>query len=472
MITTHKHPARRNPLRSGRKTVYERWSSPNLFVLAAGGAAIGFNNFWQFPRLAAEYGGGAFLLVYVLCVIVIGLPLLMTEFALGRSGRASPISVFRYLAYRAHASPLWRAVGVMGVLSVFLILSYLSVIAGWVIAYTIRAGLGVFVGLTADGMNAQFSQLVSDPEKQLFWHTLFMTMTMITAGYGVRRGLETVVRYTVPLLLVLLLVLLVYATTTSAFPRAFYTLFDPDFSKLSGAGVLAAMSHAFFSLGLGAGAMLMYGAYLGVNERIPRLSLSVVGIDTITSIAASLVVFSILFTGGVDVVSGPSLVFQALPLAFDHLPWGRWFITLFYALLVIVAWTSSIALAEPVMSWLSERFSMSLRRSAILCGIGAWTLGVITIFSFHSWAFSFRLFGEVKKLGFFDILQVLTAQGLLPLSGILIALFAGWVMKPDAMREALRLRTPWVFSTWLWLMRVVIPLLMLIVLLNIFHLFA
>jgi neurotransmitter:Na+ symporter, NSS family len=472
MITTHKHPARRNPLRSGRKTVYERWSSPGMFVLAAGGAAIGFNNFWQFPQLAAEYGGGAFLIVYLLCVLVIGLPLLMTEFALGRSGRGSPISVFRYLAYRAHASPLWRVVGVMGVLSVFLILSYLSVIAGWVIAYTLRAGFGVFVGLTADGMNAQFAQLVTDPEKQLFWHTLFMTMTMVTAGHGVRRGLEAVVRYTVPLMLVLLLVLLVYAAATEAFPRAVDALFVPDFSKLTAAGVLAAVSHAFFSLGLGAGAMLMYGAYLGVNERIPRLSFYVVSLDTLTSIAVSLVVLSVLFAGGVDLSSGPSLVFQALPLAFDHMLYGRWLITVFFALLVIAAWTSSIALAEPVMSWLSERFGMSLRRSAILCGIGAWTLGVVTILSFHDWAFSFKLFGDVKKLGFFDILQALTAQGLLPLSGILIALFAGWVLRPEVTREALHLRSSWLFPLWLWLIRLVVPVLMLIVLLNISKLFA
>ena len=472
MITTHKHPARRNPLRSGRKTVYERWSSPGMFVMAAGGAAIGFNNFWQFPHLVAEYGGGAFLIVYVLCVLVIGLPLLMAEFALGRTGRASPIGVFRYLAYRAHATPLWRAVGVMGVLSVFLILSYLSVIAGWVIAYTLRAGFGVYVGLTADGMNAQFAQLVKDPEKQLFWHTLFMTMTMVAAGHGVRRGLEAVVRYTVPLLLLLLLVLMAYAATTEAFARAVDAIFVPDFSKLSGAGVLAAMSHAFFSLGLGAGAMLMYGAYLGVNERIPRLSFYVVSIDTLASIAVSLVIFSILFAGGVDMASGPSLVFQALPLAFDSLAYGRWFITVFFALLVIAAWTSSIALAEPVMSWLSERFGMSLRRSAILCGISAWTLGVITILSFHDWAFSFKLFGDVKKLGFFDILQVLTAQGLLPLSGIFMALFAGWVLRPDMMREALHLRSSRFYAVWLWMIRLVIPVLMLIVLLNILNLFA
>lgn len=441
-------------------------------MLAAGGAAIGFNNFWQFPHLAAQYGGGAFLIVYLLSVLLIGMPLLMAEFALGRSGRASPIGIFRFMTQRSRANPLWKLVGWMGVISVFLILSYLSVIAGWVIAYMLRAAFGVFVGLTADGMNAQFAQMVKDPEKLLFWHTLFITMTMLVAGHGVRRGLETVARYAVPLLLGMLLALTVYVATTDAFVQAATVFFLPDFSKLTGMGVLAAISHAFFSLSLGAGAMLMYGAYLSAEARIPQLSFYVMGVDTLTSIAISLVVFSILFAGNVELTSGPSLVFQSLPLAFDHVPYGRLLIVVFFALLVLAALTSAIALAEPVMVWLSEQFSLSLRRSAILCGVSAWILGVITILSFHDWAFSFKLFGVVKNLGFFDIMQVLTAHVLLPVSGILIALYAGWALKPDIMREALHLRAAWIYSAWLWLVRLVIPLLLLIVLLNLPELFA
>ena len=270
----------------------------------------------------------------------------------------------------------------------------------------------------------------------------------------------------------MLLALTVYVATTDAFAQAVTVFFLPDFSKLTGMGVLAAMSHAFFSLSLGAGAMLMYGAYLSADARIPRLSFYVAGVDTLTSIAISLVVFSILFAGNVELTSGPSLVFQSLPLAFDHIPHGRVLIVVFFALLVMAALTSAIALAEPVMVWLSEQFSMSLRRSAILCGVSAWSLGVITILSFHDWAFSFKLFGVVKNLGFFDVMQVLTAHVLLPISGILIALYAGWALKPDMMREALHLRSAWVYSTWLWLVRLVIPVLLLIVLFNLPELFA
>ena len=205
-------------------------------------------------------------------LLLIGLPLIMAEFALGRLGRASPIGTFHHLTRRAHANPLWKLVGWMGVISVFLILSYLSVIAGWVIAFLVRSALGIFAGLTADGMSAQFAQMVKDPERQLFWHTLFMTATMLMVARGVRHGLETVVRYAVPLLLGLMLGLLIYVSTTDAFVYAANLFFTPDFTKLTGMGVLAAMSHAFFSLGLGAGAMLMYGAYLGADAPVPRLS--------------------------------------------------------------------------------------------------------------------------------------------------------------------------------------------------------
>jgi len=472
MISIHKHPARRNPLRSGRRIVHERWSSPNIFVLAAAGAAIGFNNFWSFPYLVATNGGGAFFLVYVLAMLILGVPLLVAELALGRQGRASPIGVFRNLTVRARANPLWKLVGWMGVLSVFLILSYLCVITGWVIAYTLRAVFGVFAGLTADGMNAQFAQMVKDPEKQLFWYTLFITLIMMAASLGIRRGLEWVVRYTMPLLFGLLMLLVFYLATTPQFLAALETFFIPDFSKLTGMGVLAATTHVFFSLGLGAGAMMMYGAYLNVESRIPRLSLYVAGLDTMAGVATSLVVFTILIAGRVDLSSGPNLVFQALPLAFDHVPYGQFMMVIFLVLLLIAALTSALSLAEPVMVWLSERFNLSLRRSAILCGLSTWVLGLVSMLSFDNWAFSFKIFGIVKNLGFFDVLQVLTAHILLPVSGILVALYVGWVLKPGMMRDVLHVRPVWLYTVWLWLIRVVIPILMGIVLMNIPALFA
>ena len=468
----HKGAQTEGATRKSGKALSVRWSSTTLFVLAASGAAIGFNNIWQFPFLAGQYGGGAFVIVYLFCVLLIGLPLLMAEVMLGRMGRGSPIYTFRYLAARARGDPKWALVGWFVVLGGFLIFSYLSVIAGWTIAYTLRFAVGAFVGQTADGVGSLFTALTRDPERQLFWHSVFILMTMVPAARGVRAGLEAVIKYAVPLLFILLLILLAYAATTEAFGRALVYLFQPDFTKLSSAGVLAAMGHAFFSLGLGVGVMLMYGAYLDSEVSIPRVSLAVVGLDTMVALLGSVVVFSLLFSGGVESASGPALVFQALPLAFDHIPFGHFFGTVFFGLLVIIAWMTGVALIEPVMVWLAQHFDMDRFKAAMVSGAVAWTLGLVTILSFNHWKFEFRFLGVVKKLGFFDVLQILTAHFLLPLGGIFIALFAGWALKPAMTREQLALRSPCAFDIWLWLMRLVIPLLIFMVFLNITQLFS
>jgi NSS family neurotransmitter:Na+ symporter len=443
-----------------------------MFVLAGSGAAIGFNNIWQFPHLAASHGGGAFIIVYLFCIVLIGLPLLIAELMLGRIGRASPAGSLRRLSEQMRADPNWALLGGLSILAGLLILSYLSVIAGWTVAYALRSAFGTFAGLTADGVDSLFSQLVQDPEKQLFWHTLFLTVTMLISARGVRAGLETVFRYALPLLFLSLLLLFFYAATTDAFGRALGHLFTPDFTRLTAHGLLAASGHAFFSLGLGVGVMFMYGAYVENDTSLPRMSLLIAGIDTLVGLVAGVVIFSVLFAGGVEPASGPGLVFQALPLAFDHIPFGRFFATVFFAVLAIVGWLSALALAEPVVVWLGERFGLSRARAALLCGLAAWLAGLVTIFSFNFWAFSFKFLGVVRNLGMFDVLQILTAQVLLPLVGILIALFAGWVMRTDITRAALALRSPCAYDAWLWLTRLAVPLVLLLVAFSLAQLFA
>jgi len=457
--------------RMTRIVVHGRWSSAGMFVLAASGATIGFNNIWHFPYLVGANGGGAFLIVYLFCVLVIGLPLLMAEVMLGRLGRASPITAMRQLADRARGDPNWVLVGWAGVLGGFLILSYLSVIAGWALAYVPRMAFGVLAGQTADGVASLFTQLVTDPEKQLFWHGLFVAATMLIAARGLRAGIEPLVRYAAPLLFGLLAALLVYAATTDAFTRALAHLFQPDFTKLTMTGVVLALGHAFFSLGLGAGVMLMYGAYLDDAAPVAGTSLLVVAVDTVAGLAAGVVVFSVLFAGGVDPAAGPGLAFQALPLALDHLPFGRFPGTAFFLLLVVAAGLSAVALAEPALAWLTERFDISRARAAVAGGVAVWLLGLISILSFDYWGFSFKFLGAVKRLGFFDILQILTVQVLLPLGAAAIALFCGWVMKPEVTRAQLNLRTPCAYDAWLWLTRLAIPAALLIVFFNIPKLF-
>lgn len=471
-VTTSTQPDLPRTPPVARQTVGIHWSSTRVLVLAAAGAAIGFNNFWQFPALLGEHGGGAFLVVYLGFLALIGLPLLMAEIMLGRLGRASPAGSLRHLAGLTRSDPHWAVVGGMGILAGFLIFAYLSVIAGWTVAYMLRALVGAFSGLTADGIGSQFAQLVKDPEKQLFWHTVFVAATMLVTARGLRAGIEAAVRLAVPLLLVLLGVLLVYAAVAGQFGRALTQLLVPDFTRLGANGILNAMTHALFTLGLGTGVMMMYGAYAAPQTPLLRVSLQVVALDTLTGLVAAVIVFAVLYAGGVEPVAGTALVFQALPLAFDHVPFGGLAGTVFFLLLTLVAWVSALAFVEPALVWLGERFQWSRRRAALVCGLGAWVLGVAVILSFNAWAFSFRFFSAVKKFGMFDVLQILTAHLLLPVGAILLSLFAGWVVRPATSREALGLRSPCSYDTWLWLVRVVIPVLLVIVTISLSDLFA
>ena len=455
-----------------KKHISGHWSSTWIFVLAASGAAIGFNNLWQFPALVAEHGGGAFVIVYLFSVAVIGVPLLMTEIMIGRVGRASPVFAMSHAAEQSRSSPHWRVLGGLAIVGGFLIFSYLSVIAGWTMAYTLRMALGVFSGLTADGIGALFTKLVRDPEKQLFWHTLFVVATMVAVARGLRLGLEPVVRYAAPLMFVLFAVLLAYVLFLPGVDQALLQLLRPDFARLTTTGVLTAMSHAFFSLGLGVGALLMYGAYLDDKAPISRAAVALAGIDTGTALVGSVIVFAVLFAGRVNMEVGPTLVFQALPLAFDHLSYGRVFGTVFFAMLVLIALLTAVALVEPVMVWLGERFGLSRFKSALLCGSLAWSLGLATILSFNYWAFSFKFLGVVRNLGFFDILQLATSQLLLPIGGIAIAVFAGWWLKRDISESQFAMRSPCAYDAWRWSVRLVTPLLLLLVFVYLHKLFV
>lgn len=459
------------PGRGLSSALVERWSRPAVFVLAASGATLGFNNFWQFPYLVGEYGGGAFLLAYLLCATLIGLPLLIAEVLIGRHGRGSPIAAFVRLGRGRPAGRVWGVVGAVGMIGGFLVFSYLSVIASWVLAYLARSSAGSIAGLTADGMESVFKAMVHDPEKQLFWHGLFLFVTFTIVARGVYAGLEPAVKFLMVLVFALLFVLVGYAAMTPEFDATLARVFVPVFDRLTTAAWLAALGQAFFSLSLGLGGILMYGAYLQNGPSIARLSTAVVALDTFTAIAGAVVVSTVLAAGNVAPAFGPSLVFQTLPLAFDHLPYGRLFASTFFALLVVVALLTALALIEPVIAWFGERFGLPRGRAAVITGLAAWVLGLVSIMSFDYWAFSFRIFGADKQLGAFDVLQTLTAQGLLPLAGFLVAVFTGWVLQSEPTRAALALRVPGIFRAWRWLVRWVIPTALLVLWFNLHTLY-
>ncbi len=438
-----------------KRAIHGQWSSRWAFVLAATGSAVGLGNIWKFPYITGENGGGAFVLVYLACVTAIGLPIMMAEIMLGRRGRMSPINTMRALAREAGAPRAWQLLGWAGVLAGFLILSYYSVIAGWALAYVLRVAEGVFNGMDGAGAAKVFGDLTAAPEILLGWHTLFMVMTMVVVARGVRGGLEKAVRFLMPALFILLLVLVGYAMNTDSFDAGLAFLFAPDFSRISANSILIAMGHAFFTLSLGMGAIMVYGSYLPAHTSITRTALMIVAADTAVALLAGMAIFPLVFTNGLEPGQGPGLIFQTLPIAFGNMPGGQVFGSLFFILLVFAAWSSSISLIEPAVAWLVENRGMSRHRACYWAGLVTWLVGIGTVLSFNAWSGDeYQLFGKT----FFDLLDYLTANIMLPLGGLFIALFAGWVMSRPASREGLELDDGPLYRGWLVLIRYVTPL--------------
>ena len=313
------------------KSIHGQWTSRWAFILAATGSAVGLGNIWKFPYIAGENGGGAFVLVYLLCIACIGLPVMMAEIMIGRRGRQNPVNSLATLAEEEKAHPFWKYLGWMGIAAGIIILSYYSVIAGQAMAYVFRAFSGVFEGVTADGAKSIYTALASDPERLLAWHTIFMIITMTVVARGVQHGLEKSVRFLMPALFALLLLLVGYAASTGEyFYQAIDFLFTPDFSKLTGEGVLIAMGHAFFTLSLGMGAIMVYGSYLSQKTSITTVAITISMADTLVALLAGLAIFPLVFANGMEPGAGPGLIFETMPIAFGHIAGGQFFGGLFF----------------------------------------------------------------------------------------------------------------------------------------------
>jgi len=429
------------------------WSSRLAFILAASGSAIGLGNIWKFPYLAGDNGGGAFVLVYLLCAAGIGLPIMIAETMLGRRGRASPISTMVKLAQEAKSSPLWRIVGWFGVIAGFLILSYYSVIAGWAMSYIFKINSALFEHIDAAGSTQLFNAFKESPEFVGIWHTVFMAATLFVVRRGVSGGLERLSRFMMPALLVMLVLLDLYAMNSGGFGQGFDFLFLPDFSKLSGAGVLTALGQAFFSLGLGMGSIMVYGAYLPADVSIGRASVLVVAADTLVALMAGLAIFPLVFANGLTPSMGPGLIFETLPIAFGQMPMGWLFGMVFFILVFFAAITSSVALIEPAVAFLAEHQKLDREKATLLSGVTCWVLGLGTAFSFNIWS-------EVKWFGktIFELVDFLTAQIMLPIGGVLIALFAGWILSRKNSEAELNMEDPRYYQAWLILVRYVAPI--------------
>ena len=430
------------------------WSSRLLFVLAAAGSAVGLGNIWKFPYITGENGGGAFVVVYLLCIALIGVPVMMAEVMLGRAGRQSPINTMRALVERSGGHAAWTVIGWMGVVAGFLILSFYAVIAGWATYYIVRLSRGEFEGADGSMANAAFNDFLADPWNVLLWHTVFMAVTVFIVARGVAKGLEVAVRWLMPLLLALLLGLVCYAAVYGDFAAGFDFLFGFDLGALSVGGTLTAMGHAFFTLSLGMGAIMAYGAYVPGRTSITSTVATIAVLDTVVALAAGLAIFPIVFASpGLEPGAGPGLLFVTVPVAFGNLPLGALVGAIFFILVSFAAVTSAISLTEPALAFLVEEYNAKRPRVALTIGAACWLLGIGSVLSFNAWA-DFHIVG----LTFFDLMDYVSGKILLPLGGLLIALFAGWVLTKDTVREQLNFAAEWQWTLWTVTIRFVAPI--------------
>lgn len=422
------------------------------FILAVTGSAVGLGNIWKFPYVVGQNGGGAFVLVYLACVLLIGVPVMMSEILMGRRGRRNPIATMALLGEEEGKSRNWRWVGAMGVVAGVLILSFYSVIGGWTLSYVFKSGLGDFTGASAGQITAIRDAFIGSWQSIGLFHTIFMAFTIFVVARGVERGLEQAVRFMVPALLVLMVLLLGYSISSGYFGEGLAFMFTPDFSKLTGDSVLAAMGQAFFTLSIGMGAVMAYGAYLPEETSIAGASATVAIADTAIAILAGLVIFPLVFANGLDPADGPGLVFITLPLAFGQMAGGVFFATIFFILLSFAAWTSAISLMEPAVAWIIEHFNRTRAQAAVMIGLLIWAVGLGTVLSFNVLAEFKFLKGTI-----FDNLDYLTINIMLPLGGVLITIFAGWVMSRNSTAEELG-STGTMYKLWRLLARYVAPI--------------
>ena len=448
-----------------------QWGSRIGFVLAAAGSAVGLGNIWSFPYRTGENGGGLFVIVYLLCVALIGLPVMMAEIFIGRTAQNSPVGAYRTLS--RPGSP-WLGLGWLSVVAAFIILSFYSVIAGWSLHYFWLSITQTFNDRTPEEIGAIFGALAGDPELCTLWHIIFMVLTISIVVAGIHQGIEAASKVLMPALFICMLVLLVYAMVKGNFVEGLKFVFAPDLSEFRWSSVVAAMGQAFFSLSLGMGALITYGSYLKKDDDLISTSITVCGLDTLVALLAAVILFPILLAAGQETDQGPGLVFATLPIAFSEMPGGTVLAPIFFLLLSFAALTSSISLLEVATAYFIDERGWSRTKATLGTGGAILVLGIPSAIAAGSALFgdgvaSFTdLFYAGDGKNWFETLVDMTFNLMLPLGGLGIALFVAWrvdaVIREQGFKAGTRLgRLYW---GWVQLLRWIVPLAVIFVLLN------
>lgn len=441
----------------------EHWSSRIGFILAAAGSAIGLGTLWKFPYVTGQNGGGVFVFFYLLCTFFIGIPVFIAELMLGRKAQRGAVGIFASLS---NNSVLWKTAGWLGVASSFLIMSFYSVVAGWGLNYILMSLNEFYVNRTAEELNATFSLLASSGDICLFWHLAFTALTVAVVYPGVRQGIEYWSRFMTTGLLVLLICLCAFSMTLDGFGKAVSFIFYPDFSKFKPSAGLEALGLSFFTLSLGQGIMLTYGSYMRKSEDIPKTS-AIIGLMIIfISILSALMIFPVIFTFGFAPEAGPGLVFKTLPLLFAKLPGSLIISTTFFTLFVFTALTSSVAMIEVVTANFMDLYNWPRRKSVLIAGVGCFIFGIPSALSDSGWLFS--NWTQIYGKNFFNTIDTLVSVWLLPIGGLMIAIYTGWVFNKDIGKEEFLSGTTYryLWRPWLFFMRWIAPLAILIIILQ------
>jgi NSS family neurotransmitter:Na+ symporter len=438
----------------------EKWSGRFAFILASIGAAVGLGNIWKFPYTVGSSGGSAFVLIYVGSIFLVATPIMIAEMIIGRRTRSSAPTALRDIAQASGASRHWSALGWMGLCALFLVLSFYSVIAGWTAAYLVKTASGSMVGLGVGEVAGGFASFLHSPLEMIFWNFVFMSVTVYIVSRGVKAGLEKVVTFLMPALFITLIALVINSAIVGDFARAVDFLFRPDLSKIGPAVALAAVGQAFFSVNVGAGGVLTYSAYLPADVSLFRSAMIIALGDTTVALLAGLAIFPIVFANGLDPAGGPGLIFVTLSSAFANMPGGTIIGAAFFVMLIFAALTSSISMLETLTARVIEHPRATCRVVVPIIGGAAFLFGLVTVFSFNIWEDLHLLefiptFAEKTP---FELIDYLVVNIMMPLGGMLYALFAGWWLSKETSVAELGLGEGKIYGLWRFLVRIVAPL--------------
>jgi NSS family neurotransmitter:Na+ symporter len=443
------------------------WGSRLGFILAAAGSAVGLGNVWKFPYITGENGGGLFVIIYLVCIVFVGLPIMIGEIMLGRMTSKAPVGAFRKLA--GDTSP-WQGVGWVGVLAGFVILSYYSVVAGWALEYTVLSATGEISHGNPEALAARFGEVSGDATGAILWHVAFMALTIAIVIGGVQKGVEVAARVLMPLLFLMFIALLLYATTLEGFGQGVSFVFGFHTERLGAGSVLEALGHSFFTLSVGMGAMLTYGSYLRKDDDIVGASIAISVLDTLVALMACLVLFPITFSYGMEPSAGPSLVFENIPIAFSQLPGSTIWAVTFFLLLVFAALTSAISLLEVATSYFIDELGWSRSVAVPVTGGAIILLGVPSALAFSSHTFGAGM-EEAIGMTWFDLFDYASSNWMLPLCGLGISMFAAWKLGDQARRVQFEAgstlgKLAYAYVIWLQILRWLVPIAILLIMLH------